>query len=140
MGLRIHYPWSLWLNGDVWQLTQGVEFHCTPGALRSMAYRAADRRGGKLETALKGPQLTLVYRSPDDLFIAPCSLLKAEKAWQRMIKEHMLPSRLFEISVGLLEGTAAERQHIERCEMCQRMQALYRATPDLQGHNEQTPG
>lgn len=31
------YPWGEWLDGDVRERTAGVDFTCTPAALRTLA-------------------------------------------------------------------------------------------------------
>jgi len=37
------YPWDQWMNGQIWRLTQGVDFHCGPEAFRTNAYQRAAR-------------------------------------------------------------------------------------------------
>ena len=35
------YPWSEWLNGEVWELEPGVDFDCDPDSMRQQMYQAA---------------------------------------------------------------------------------------------------
>ncbi len=39
------YPWDEWFDGQVRRLTKGVDFHCSPNSLRSLAYTTAVNRG-----------------------------------------------------------------------------------------------
>lgn len=56
-----HYPWDQWLDGRTWQLTRGVDFACTCASLRTLAHRAAARRGGLLTTSIAGEDVTLRF-------------------------------------------------------------------------------
>lgn len=46
------YDWKTWLDGNVWELTRGVDFHCHPGSLRPLAYTAAAKLGKKVHVAI----------------------------------------------------------------------------------------
>jgi len=39
------YPWDTWLDGSIWMLIQGEDFHCTPGSMIKTVRRTAHKRG-----------------------------------------------------------------------------------------------
>jgi hypothetical protein len=45
---RSKYPWAEWLDGGIWELTQGHDFDGQTHAFRSNARAQAKKRGGKL--------------------------------------------------------------------------------------------
>jgi hypothetical protein len=46
------YPWEDWLDGDIWELTQGKDFKGRATTFRSNARSQAKRRGGKLRARI----------------------------------------------------------------------------------------
>ena len=44
-GRKAIYDWDLWLNGEYWKLTKGVDYVNDPRGLRSAARQAAKKRG-----------------------------------------------------------------------------------------------
>ena len=42
---RNKYDWDLLFNGEIWKLSSGVDFTCTPRSMRYRAYMAARSRG-----------------------------------------------------------------------------------------------
>jgi hypothetical protein len=44
------YPWDEWLDGSVWELVRGDDFHAKPTTFRSNAQTQAKRRGGRART------------------------------------------------------------------------------------------
>lgn len=40
---RNKYPWAEWLNGQIWSLKQGEDFHVAPANFASSAKSYADR-------------------------------------------------------------------------------------------------
>lgn len=56
------YPWSLWLDGRVHAITQGVEFFTTPSQLAQAAHAAARHRGRKVRTHWDAERLELVVQ------------------------------------------------------------------------------
>ena len=48
------YPWADWLDGNVWELEQGVDFHETIEAFRNRCYRVAEGFDEKVRTRSKG--------------------------------------------------------------------------------------
>lgn len=46
------YPWSEWLDGQVWELTAGEDFTVSPKDLRAMAYAKGQRLGLPVTTRL----------------------------------------------------------------------------------------
>lgn len=53
-GRPTKYPWNDWLNGQVWELIPGEDFHVSPSGLRSAMARQAKLRGLKVRTRLVG--------------------------------------------------------------------------------------
>lgn len=53
------YPWASWMNGSVWNLVQGSDFHVTPKAFQSAAYAQAKRIGKKLKTTIGDGSITI---------------------------------------------------------------------------------
>jgi hypothetical protein len=53
------YPWSLWLNGAIWQLRQGIDFTVTPKSFQSAAFARAKAMGKKLQTTISGDTITI---------------------------------------------------------------------------------
>jgi hypothetical protein len=49
---QARYPWDEWLDGDVWELTAGVDFNGKPESLRSVADVQAKKRGGRVQARL----------------------------------------------------------------------------------------
>jgi hypothetical protein len=49
---RSLYPWHDWLDGDIWELTQGVDFKGSPSTFRSNARAQAKRRDGKIQARI----------------------------------------------------------------------------------------
>lgn len=45
------YPWDEWLDGDVWDLEPGKDFHVKTQSMRTMAVAKAKERGFKVRTA-----------------------------------------------------------------------------------------
>jgi hypothetical protein len=46
------YPWDQWLDGQVWELAQGVDFQTDANAMRSVVYLAAKRVGVKVRVGV----------------------------------------------------------------------------------------
>jgi hypothetical protein len=46
---RSIYPWHDWLDGDIWELTQGVDFKGSAATFRTNARSQAKRRNGKIK-------------------------------------------------------------------------------------------
>lgn len=42
------YPWDLWLNGSQWELSNLKDFDLATESFRTMAYRAAKKRGKRV--------------------------------------------------------------------------------------------
>jgi hypothetical protein len=54
--LRRKYDWNAWLNGEVWQLRQGVDFEVPVRSIAAQTYQAADRRGVTVAVAVNGKE------------------------------------------------------------------------------------
>jgi hypothetical protein len=56
-GRSASYPWDEWLDGRVWRLTRGEDFHSKPRYFGNMAQVSGARRGVKVETRVDGDVL-----------------------------------------------------------------------------------
>lgn len=43
------YPWDRWADGNIWEVTAGVDFDCKPVSFRGILYSYAKRSGLKLQ-------------------------------------------------------------------------------------------
>ena len=43
------YPWDRWADGNIWEVTAGVDFDCKPISFRGILYSYAKRSGLKLQ-------------------------------------------------------------------------------------------
>jgi len=50
---RTRYPWEDWLDGDIWEITQGEDFGTTASSMRSTIRQAAQER--ELQVKLSRP-------------------------------------------------------------------------------------
>jgi hypothetical protein len=44
------YPWDEWLDGSVWELVRGVDFHAKATTFRTNAQIQAKKRGGRVRS------------------------------------------------------------------------------------------
>ena len=58
------YPYDTWFNGEMWHLTQGVDFKTEPKAFRGTVRSAAKYRGLKLRTRVVGANFYLQAFKP----------------------------------------------------------------------------
>ncbi|MGA5435462.1 hypothetical protein ACPCIZ_12810 [Streptomyces cellulosae] len=49
-GAPTKYPWDEWMDGSMWHLRHGVDYHLTTKDFRSVVYTAARRVGLKVHT------------------------------------------------------------------------------------------
>lgn len=61
---RSRYPWDTWLDGGIWELTQGEDFKGRAATFKSNARSQAKRRGGKVRARILRPS-----DAPDRLYI-----------------------------------------------------------------------
>ena len=47
---RTRYPWGLWLDGQTWRLTRGIDFQVDVPSMRTTVYNAGRARGLKVRT------------------------------------------------------------------------------------------
>jgi len=47
---QTRYPWEDWLDGNIWELTPGVDFKGHPATFRANAVTQANRREGRVRT------------------------------------------------------------------------------------------
>ena len=45
------YPWGDWLDGSIWELTMGEDFHIKPESFKTGAQQKARDRNGRLRVA-----------------------------------------------------------------------------------------
>ena len=57
------YPWSTWLDGNAWQLTQGEDFQPEPETFRAQVHMAAKARGLAAITTRDGDYLFVQARN-----------------------------------------------------------------------------
>tara|TARA_R100000306_G_C4356527_1_gene133018 strand:- start:231 stop:599 length:369 start_codon:yes stop_codon:yes gene_type:complete len=43
------YPWDSWADGNIWEVTMGVDFDCQPTSMRGILYHFAKSRGLKVQ-------------------------------------------------------------------------------------------
>jgi hypothetical protein len=59
------YPWTEWLDGQVWELIPGEDFRAKVGTFKQMAQTQARKRGGRVQTrqrSVNGSSPTLVIQ------------------------------------------------------------------------------
>jgi hypothetical protein len=59
---KSRYPWAEWLDGQIWKLTNGTDFDCTPSAFGNAAYRYARRHGMTVRVCVDGDEVHLQCR------------------------------------------------------------------------------
>ena len=66
-GFDPKYPHDLWLNGQIWKLVKGTDYHCSLGSIRASLYTAGKRRGLFVRTnaILEGGGLIVQAHSED---------------------------------------------------------------------------
>lgn len=47
---RTRYPWDKILDGTIWELIEGEDFHVSRDSMQANVYMAAKARGGKAKT------------------------------------------------------------------------------------------
>jgi len=60
------FPYTKWLDGNIWRIRRGVDFDMPAKNMRVNLYSAADRRGVRVRTKLKGDEITLQAYPWDD--------------------------------------------------------------------------
>ena len=64
---KTKYPWDQWLNGNVWELLEGVDFTNDLQRMRVQTYVAAGKRGLKARTSQSGPNKLIIQAySPEE--------------------------------------------------------------------------
>jgi hypothetical protein len=53
------YDWTSWLDGDIWQLVQGVDFKVKMSSMRAIVNGRAGARELKVHTSVDGKTLTI---------------------------------------------------------------------------------
>lgn len=53
------YPWSQWLNGRIWELTQGEDFDVSSQDFQAICHRRAKARGQRVRTRCVGNKVWL---------------------------------------------------------------------------------
>lgn len=61
-GGRVQYDWDLWLNGEIWKITQGKDFTCKLESLQSYVHLAARQRGLSVRTGLLRDTKAIVFQ------------------------------------------------------------------------------
>jgi hypothetical protein len=65
-GSKYSYPWDKWLDGNIWELSQGEDFResISPSNFRIMAYQAAKKRGLKIRTSVQKEKVIIQAYKP----------------------------------------------------------------------------
>jgi hypothetical protein len=59
-----------------------------------------------------------------------------DAAWQRFCLEHIQPSAIFSIAVGIRTPTYEERNHLEKCMRCRSALHRYRRNSHVVGEDQ----
>lgn len=60
------YPWDKWLDGSIWQLTQGRDYAIKTSSLRVTATKEAKERGLKLRTKIVDSKCLVIQAYKED--------------------------------------------------------------------------
>ncbi|MGI5443347.1 hypothetical protein ACQEV4_40235 [Streptomyces shenzhenensis] len=60
------YDWASWMNGKVWELEHGEDFHTEPRIFRQQIGKRARNHGMKAEVHVKGNTVFCRFYEPDD--------------------------------------------------------------------------
>lgn len=58
------YPWHVWIDGDVWELEQGVDFHEKIQRFRERCYRKAAGFEMRLRSRIRGNKILVQFWLP----------------------------------------------------------------------------
>lgn len=58
---RAIYPWGEWLDGSIWELTQGEDFTCALQGFRNMVHQAAHRRNLTAHIRMTGDKTIAIW-------------------------------------------------------------------------------
>lgn len=61
------YPWSEWMDGSAWCVTQGEDFDVEPSVFRSYLYEVARKNGTSVITRSDGPQVLFQFTNKKEL-------------------------------------------------------------------------
>jgi hypothetical protein len=64
--------------------------------------------------------------------VAPGPAVPTDAQWERYCQEHLQPSLLFKLAVGLSVPDAEQRSHIESCERCRTAFDTYREAGEIE--------
>lgn len=64
-GRPTKYPWKDWLDGQIWELVPGEDFHVSPSGFRSAMARQARLAGLKARTRLVDGVLVVQAYEPE---------------------------------------------------------------------------
>lgn len=51
------YPWDEWMDGSVWSVAHGIDFQISAETFRALVHSAANTRGLKAETRIRGDEV-----------------------------------------------------------------------------------
>ncbi len=55
------YPWDLWNNGKIWEVTRGIDFTVTPSSFTSRLYEHAAANKLIVQVAVNGDVVTFQF-------------------------------------------------------------------------------
>lgn len=61
---RSQYPWQDWLDGNVWELVRGEDFHVAPSSFRGAAQSAAARKNQRIHSRIQGDRVIIQAYTP----------------------------------------------------------------------------
>ncbi len=56
---KFKYPWDQWLDGTIWKLEHGKDFHGEVESMRVNIYTAAKRQDLKVHTSVEGADIVM---------------------------------------------------------------------------------
>ncbi len=59
-------PWDKWLDGRIWELTEGEDFKVKIATMRLKAFAEAKKKGGKVRTNLRGNAIVIQFFTKTD--------------------------------------------------------------------------
>lgn len=61
---KAKYPWDEWTNGEIWEITRGVDYNPEPRRMRMRLYNRAQRYGLKVQVNVIGDRIIFVFSAP----------------------------------------------------------------------------
>lgn len=92
---KASYPWDVWLDGEIWELTAGEDFQTHPLMMERIIRTRATGRGAKVKMRHVGvngdPWGKIVLMRTDDQ--SPAAVKRRERAEKRTAKKTAAPTK-----------------------------------------------